>query len=386
MRILYILRNAEGGIRAHVETLMRGALAHGHDVLLLTDVPKADAAFKKTLETDAEFRKHVVSLPMRSAPGPWDLTALWLLTVGLRSARSPDGLPFDVVHGHGAKGGLFARLSRMLGILPRATRVIYTPHGGSLHAMHGRVMNRLYAWIERRLARFTDLVLLESRYTMNQFIERVGANRVPLKLNQNGIAPLAANLAPWPGGLGKSQSARIGAFGLLRSIKGFDVLIRALKITRDRGYDFQLDVWGEGQERETLKNLARELNLGDRVRIHHEISDAPSAMRECHIVAQPSEFESFGLVSLEAQALGCAVVASEVGGLVDVVQHQRTGLLVPPGDPAALAAALIWFIENPEETYVLRTRAAKRARDEFSAEKMVEGALAAYESTSGDHV
>ena len=87
MRILFILRNAEGGIRTHVETLMRGALEKGHDCLLITDLKQADSGFQKTLSLEPEIRKRVVSISMRSAPGPWDLSTLWLLTIGLRSAR-----------------------------------------------------------------------------------------------------------------------------------------------------------------------------------------------------------------------------------------------------------------------------------------------------------
>lgn len=382
MRILFILRNAEGGIRTHVETLMRGALARGHEPLLITDLAQADKGFLKSLESDPELRKRVVSIAMRSAPGPWDLTTLWLLFVGLRSARGNGGASFDVVHGHGAKGGLFARFCRILWILPKSTAVLYTPHGGSLHAMHGAFMNRLYVWIERGLAKSTDLVLLESRYTKDQFEKRVGSDIVPLQLNRNGIDELSPDLSPWPKGLGSTDPFRIGAYGLLRKIKGFDILIQAAYIVRSKGFRVVLDISGEGREREKLLALIRSLKMENEVHIHRETSNALQQMRECHLVVQPSLFESFGLVSLEAQALGRAVIASRVGGLVDVVDDLNTGLLVPPSNPEALAEKIIWMIEHPEEALVLRSRGAKRAREEFSSDKMVDAAMLAYQTLS----
>lgn len=382
MRILYILRNAEGGIRTHVEILMKGAIERGHEPLLITDLAQADKSFQKSLEADPELRKRVVSISMRSAPGPWDLTTLWLLFIGLRSTRSEDGASFDVVHGHGAKGGLFARLCRILGILPKSTRVFYTPHGGSLHAMHGAAMNHLYVWIEKWLAKSTDLVLLESRYTMEQFEKRVGRNSAATLLNRNGIAKLEPDLTPWPPGFGSTESVRIGAYGLLRTIKGFDVLIQAIHLVRTHGFKVLLDISGEGQEREKLVQLVRDLKLEKEVHIHRETSNALQQMRDCHIVIQPSLFESFGLVALEAQALGRAVIASSVGGLVDVIDNGLTGILVPPANPTALAEKIVWMIEHPDDTLLMRTRAAKRARDQFSSEKMIDGALSAYQNIS----
>lgn len=393
MRILFILRNAEGGIRTHVETLMRGALEQGHDCLLITDLKQADSGFQKTLSLEPEIRKRVVSISMRSAPGPWDLSTLWLLSVGLRSARKSTktsdgtldaqdkGVFFDAVHGHGAKGGLFARLCRILRILPRETKVIYTPHGGSLHQMHGAMMNVLYIWIERFLGKYTDCILAESQYSKDQFIKRIGADVAPVVLNRNGIDPIEPVLSAWPNGLGKISPIKIAAFGLLREIKGFDVLIQAVHLLKNQNFNVELEISGEGGSRESLEKLVRDLKLESNVTINRETSNALSAMREAHIVVQPSRFESFGLVSLEAQATGCAVIASKVGGLVDVVDDKRTGILVEPDQPQALCDAIKWFIENPNEAQTMRARAARRAQEDFSSEKMIDDALRCYQET-----
>ena len=245
--------------------------------------------------------------------------------------------------------------------------------------------------IERWLARSTDLVLFESVYTLEQFKNRVGTKSVALRLNRNGINNLESDLKPWPQNLGVKTifdgrdglPLRIGAYGLLRTIKGFDTLIEAAHLVRQRGVDLTVDISGEGSERTKLLELIDRLQLNDVVKIHGETANALEDMKKRDIVIQPSLFESFGLVALEAQALGRAVIASHVGGLVDVVLDRETGLLVPPSRPDLLADAIVWMLKNPDQTLLLRTRAAHRARTEFSAATMIDGALAAYETTRG---
>lgn len=374
MKILFLLRNPEGGIRTHVEALMRGALARGHECLLVTDLNQADFNFRETLKVDATFKKHIVSVPMRSAPGPWDLVSLWQIAFVLRSAG-----PFDIVHGHGAKGGIFARLLKILGLIPDQTKVVYTPHGGSLHAMFGGVMNRVYPLVERVMANATDLLLFESRYSEEQYVLRVGCDLAKSKLNRNGVPELPADLNPWPDDLGRITPIRIGAFGILRSIKGFTFLVRAAGLLRDRGLKFELDIFGEGYERPALEALIAELKLEPWVHLRGENARAIDEMKWRHIVVQPSLFESFGLVALEAQALGRAVVASRVGGLVDAVDHPNTGLLVPPSDPTAIADAIEELVRAPAATGKMRYAAVERARRLFSVTTMIDGAIAAYQ-------
>lgn len=381
MRILFLLRSAEGGIRTHVEALMRGAQSAGHETLLLTDLARADANFRETLNADPFFRKRVKNVPMRSLPGPWDLLALWTIADHLREHG-----PFDIVHGHGAKGGLFARVLRLLGVLPDASRVVYTPHGGSLHAMFGFPMNQIYRWVERRLASLTDLLLFESRYSEDVYAKRIGQGLAPSVLNRNGVPELSADLAPWPEGLGRTSPLRIGAFGLLRPIKGFSTLIHAMRRLKRHGFIFELDIFGIGADRDHLEELIQKSELTSYVRLRGDTARALEEMKWRHLIVQPSLFESFGLVALEAQALGKAVIASRVGGLVDVVEDGVTGVLIEPGDYKALVAAVEGIIADPDKTARMRYAAVERARRQFSQEKMIEGALLAYRNVLGTAV
>ncbi len=371
MTIVYALRNLEGGIRSHVITLMEGAIRAGHTVFLITDFSQADQNAQRWTQPETGF--HLIDIKIRSAPGPWDLRTLWTAYVALRKL----GVRPDVIHGHGAKGGLLARiLARLM-----KTASAYTPHGGSLHAMHGAVLNFLYIIIERLLVPLTDRFIFESQYSMDEFAKRVVDVGDKAVLNVNGIGEVTPDFELWPRSLGSATDPlRIAAFGLLRPIKGFHVLIEALSELRKSGVQFSAAIFGDGPERAALEAKIWELSLADCVRLPGETTDASYEMRLAHIVAQPSLFESFGLVTLEAQALGRAVIASNVGGLKYLVANGATGLLVEPESPTQIKEAIRLILGNPATTLEMRKAAADQARQCFSKDEMVERSLSIYQA------
>ena len=154
--------------------------------------------------------------------------------------------------------------------------------------------------------------------------------RMPLKAPAGGLAPLP----PVP-------PIRLLAVGRLSREKGFDVAIAAVALLAAQGVDVYLRIVGEGPEGPGLDRAARAIP-GDRVHLIGPVSPAElaKAMRDCHAVVVPSRHEGLGLVALEALARGRPVIASEVGGLVEVVAGPEDGILVAPDDPSALAAAI----------------------------------------------
>ncbi|MCM2281807.1 MAG: glycosyltransferase [Bdellovibrionaceae bacterium] len=372
MTIAFLLRNAEGGIRTHVLSLIHGLRASGHRVLLITDLSQADNAFHKELAERPEWQDTILDIPIASAPGPTDLIALFRIARGLAHHRP------DVIHGHGAKGGLLARMLRLCRLVPKTTKILYTPHGGSLHDMHGRLLNRVYSLVENLLAPATDLVIFESRYTQSQFQAKVRNENVRGLLNRNGVPHLECDLSAWPDGIGTNTPLRIAAFGLLRKIKGFDDLIRAVHQLHAKGWRVTLEIFGEGPERENLERLVTDLGLSEIVTLHGATHAPLDEMRQRHVVIQPSLFESFGLVALEAQALGKAIIASKTGGLIDVVEDNHSGLLVAPGSPEGIVRAVEQLLADPKKTLDMRRTAVERARTHFSLEQMIQKNIQIY--------
>ncbi len=142
----------------------------------------------------------------------------------------------------------------------------------------------------------------------------------------------------------KAGEARVvvGAVARLSPEKGFDHLLRAVAMLRDRGVDVDVVLAGDGPARERLQGLAEELGLGDRVEFTGEIAHeaVPAMLARFDIFAMPSTWEGFGVGAIEASAMRVPVVASDVHGIPDVVDDGETGALVPPADPGALANAI----------------------------------------------
>ena len=158
----------------------------------------------------------------------------------------------------------------------------------------------------------------------------------------NGISLADAGAAaadPWP-----HPTPYVLAIGRHVPQKGFDGLLRAMKqLVCDREWPFDLVLAGDGPEHEPLKALAAHLGVSDRVTFVGRVDRATAArlFAGCAFFVLPSRLEPFGIVTLEAMAAGKAAVASNVGGVPEVVVDGTTGLLVPPGDAAALADAML---------------------------------------------
>jgi glycosyltransferase involved in cell wall biosynthesis len=153
--------------------------------------------------------------------------------------------------------------------------------------------------------------------------------------------------------------------------KGVDTLLHAFaRIARERP-SLRLVVVGEGPDRAALETLARELGIANRVEMPGEIpaADVYRLMHGCTLFALASRAEAFGLALAEAMACGRPVVATTAGGIPEVVDAGRTGLLVPPDDPPALAAAMESLLANPSLAGSLAAEARRDVRQRFARER-----------------
>jgi glycosyltransferase involved in cell wall biosynthesis len=179
-----------------------------------------------------------------------------------------------------------------------------------------------------------------------------GLNISRLRVVYNGVNPLRLQSGTARGlrqSLGVPNDAiLIVGVGTLVRLKGFDMVVRALGLLRAQNLDAHVALVGDGPERAALVALSRELGLDGSVHFLGERSDVGAILRDAaDIVAVTSYVESFGLVAAEAGAVAKPVVATRVGGTMEVVQDGVTGVLVPPGDEHALAAALTRLARDP---------------------------------------
>ena len=167
----------------------------------------------------------------------------------------------------------------------------------------------------------------------------------------------------------------VGVAARLAPVKGIKYLIEAVKSLDN----VRLVIAGDGPEKERLENLARHESLLDRVTFTGWVDDIGRTMSTWDIYVQPSIAEGLGIAALEAMSLGIPVVASDVGGLREIVVNGKTGFLVPPEDSAQLAAHLKELACNAELRRSMGEAARLRATEKFSRERESQALQSAYQ-------
>jgi glycosyltransferase involved in cell wall biosynthesis len=203
------------------------------------------------------------------------------------------------------------------------------------------------------------------------------ASRVAVVPNAVDPRAFVTPAPPASGGFDVACAAR------LTPEKGVDVLVRATAIIRRTRPDTRVLVLGGAQEgheayHSQLVGLAAELGVSDALCFRGFVDEPFQHWAGARVYVQPSRREGFGLAVAEAMAGRLPVVATAVGGLVDVLDGGRAGVLVPPDDPEALAAAVQELLDNPEKSARLATAGRERAASHYTVEHMVDGVEAVY--------
>ena len=182
------------------------------------------------------------------------------------------------------------------------------------------------------------------------------------------------------------EASLLASVSRLFGQKGQRELLRALALVRKEVPDVRLLIVGAdagyvhgGSFTAELKTLAQELGVGDRVVFTGERPDIPRIMAACDVYSMPSLEEPFGLVFLEAMAMGKPVVAVDNGGTPEVVEHGQSGLLVPPMDIAALTRSIITLLKDPELRSRMGAYGRSRVLEYFNVQRMAGDAAKAYE-------
>jgi glycosyltransferase involved in cell wall biosynthesis len=334
-RILHCLRAPVGGLFRHVCDLTAELARRGHAVGAVCDAGPSDELTSRRLK---RLEQHLAlglhRMPMSRQLGFADLAAYR----GIRNLV--DTLGVGIIHGHGAKGGAYARLvGRSCKRAGRKVACLYTPHGGSLHYAPSSGAGRLYMALQRTLARTTDAVIFESAYAARRYAAQVGTVNCTVRTIPNGLH--AEDFEP----LAPSAAAADFLFvGELRHLKGLDVMLEALaRVHAVR--PVRATVVGDGPDAVALKALAIQLGLGEVVSFVGALP-ATEAFRLGRALIVPSRAESLPYVVLEAAAAGLPILATAVGGIPEIVAATDTGL-VAAEDVAGLAAAMLNLLTDP---------------------------------------
>lgn len=363
LNILHVLRAPVGGLFRHVVDLVRGQIARGHNVGIVADSLTGDVSADATLMSLMPLLALGLSrTPIPRQFGLHDFPALWHVGKRVRETQA------DVVHGHGAKGGAFARMAFTNKPAVRA----YTPHGGSLLLDDTSVSGKAYLALERLLAPRGNLYLFESAFSASVFTTKIGKPKGLVRVVHNGVSQ--PEFEPIPLAL---DATDIIFLGELRTVKGIDVLLNAVAHLRRNGTPLTTTIVGSGALDAELRAQAESLGLNAAIRFLPPMQ-ARAAMALGRLMVIPSRAESLPYVVLEAAAAGKPLITTNVGGIPEIY-GPLSPALIPAGDPLKLAEAIARAVSEPEiltdTTRLLRQRVA----DSFSVETMVDGVIAAYE-------
>lgn len=375
IHVMQIVGDPIGGIRKHVHSVIHGLDRARFVQSYAYSTTAQDEHFRREIGPLQALLLGAVPLRIRKKPHPGDLLNLVKLIYYVKKNK------VDVIHGHGAKGGLYARVvGRFCNI-----KSVYTPHGGMVHNMFAKWEDRLYTAVEKWLSPMTDLYIFESKYTSNSFQNKVV--QLPSDrwmVNYNGIPePNLKEVALRSQDLGyelkNHEVMQVGIFAMLRSQKGQIYAIRAISNLLASGKDkICLHLFGDGPDKLSLRNEVVRLGLERYVIFHGDVSNVEPHMFAMDVILIPSLFESFGYVAIEAMALGKWVISSRVGGLLEVMDEQ-VGMLVAPRDDVAIADALNECFNKLETLKGHAECCRNRARSEFSVNKMISRIEEAYE-------
>ncbi len=362
-----------GGMQNHTATLTRCLDAQGHRQTVVTSRLAAPAGTSRMLQG---VGVHRTGLPIARLRQLWAIAGLPRVL-----ARGPE--PVDVVHAHQGEdlavlplGRLAARRHRCPLVVTLHCSVGHTLSGGSPRA---RLLRAVGGWVERSTLRRADaVVVLTERTAAAVRADGVPAGRVHTIPSGFDPALFARGAGDVLAGVPRP---RIGYVGRLAPQKRPDVLVEAFGLMRERA---QLVVVGDGPDRALVERAVAASPARDRITLRGFVAhDAvPGVLAALDVLVLPSAYEEMGSVLTEAMAAGLPVVASDVGGIPTVVDDGVTGLLVPPLDPAALAAALDRVVGDPD----LRARLAAGAREragEYAWPRLAERVAAVYDGVRG---
>ncbi|WGI75565.1 glycosyltransferase family 4 protein [Sinorhizobium meliloti] len=367
LRILHCFRSPVGGIFRHVRDLAEAHANAGHQVGILCDSTTGgtheDALFE-------EVRPHlalgIIRVPIHRSIGPSDAAALWR---GYKEIRS---LQPDVLHGHGAKGGVLARIvGSALRVNKYRVARLYSPHGGSLHFERRSLAGSLILRVERLQERLTDALVFVCEYERRTYGARVGLPLARNELIYNGIDD--AEFEPVETGPGAVDFLYIG---MMRDLKGPDLFIEGFAAAEEiAGRRLSALMVGDGPQQRQYEEMTLRMGLADRVRLLPAMR-AREAFALARKVVIPSRAESMPYILLEALAAGKPVIATRVGGIPEVLGADSEAL-VPPGDAGALARLMADAIGDAG--WAARTMPdAERFKSRFAASVMTRHVMQLY--------
>jgi len=261
----------------------------------------------------------------------------------------------DIVHTHLFGANFWGRVSAHSLSIP----VVTTEHGINLDESWFR------SFLLRLLKNYTSIYISPSQ-AMADYMRRVYKIKKEIKILPHGIE---IDKFKKVSKLEKTEKMKLLILGRLDLTKGQDIALKAL--VKLKNYNWQLEIVGDGNDKEKIEKLVVELDLQEKVSLLPATRDVVGALERNQIVLIPSRLEAFGLTVVEAMSSGRIVISSSAGGLPEVIKDGKTGFLFKVGDIDDLAEKIRFVFENFDKIIPMVEKGKELAQKDFSIERMV---------------
>jgi glycosyltransferase involved in cell wall biosynthesis len=360
-----------GGAEEHALSILTGIRAHGFEPFLAAPneliaamEPRLSAAGVRTIALEFSSRLDVLS--------------------GARLLRFMRRENIAILHCHLFNASLVgAGIARMAGV----DGVIETCHGPEVWRM-GKGMRGSF-WVDRQIGRMVDVYIAVSHAAARHLVENKRVPKSKIRVIHNGRdlsrfdAVDAERRRAIRDSIGLGDEPAVLTVARLDEQKGHRHLIDAIAIVAARRPGVVTLLAGEGPLEASLRAQCAALGVTDRVKFLGYRSDVPELFAAADVVVLPSLYEGLPLVAIEALAAARPLVATEVDGTPEVVINEKTGLLAPPANPTALAAAIARLLDDPESASRLASNGRDFVQENFAVQRQIEQTAALYSELTG---
>lgn len=357
MKIIYgITKSNFGGAQRYVFDLAVGAKNAGHEVAVLCG---GNGPLVEKLKVEGI---KVITIPDLgrdiSILNDWK-TFRFILKI--LKAEKP-----DIFHTNSSKMGGIGNLA---GRIARIKKIIFTSHGWAFNENRNWLSKLIILKLVWYTIIFSHKTVCVSEKTKSQ-VSWMPFIKNKLVVVHNGIEKF--ELVPRT-----DNSFVVGTIAELHHIKGLDILLKAWAVFKKNNVG-RLEIFGSGEERENLQNMAKNLGISDSVIFKGYVENARSYLLAFDIFVLPSRSENLPYAILEAGVASRAVIASNVGGIPEIIQNENCGILVEKENVSALSEALIKLANNQNFRETLGNNLHKVVTEQFSKEKMLRETLTLY--------
>lgn len=369
IRVMCIIARLNiGGPAIHVIDLYGRLKDLRYDPILVTGTEAESEGSFKDLAIARGLRVVVVPELGREISLKNDLVAIRKLYYLIQQERP------HIVHTHTAKAGFIGRLAAWLARVPV---VCHTFHGHVLHGYFGATKNRFFLELEKFGSRLSSCIITLSGLLRDELVS-LGVTHhdhiavIPLGFELQEFARQKRHSGSFRKELGLSEQDKLVAVvGRLVKIKNIPLFLEAAAKLRHLNQDIHFAVVGDGEEREKLESYARSLGLERVVHFTGWRHDLPKVYADLDVTVISSNNEGTPVSLIEAMAVGCPVVATRVGGVPDLLDNGRLGILVPPGNGEAMGKGILQVFRDEDTTKIRTSLAKKYVLKHYSSARLI---------------